>query len=103
VVKNIRQTLEERSKSHDASAKDVNAQEDRAQKASIREMVEVGRYLQARRLHMVSWTLSVFVIVTHSIKLILLAQQMLVERYNAGVNMTQEERARLSARRVGLK
>lgn len=101
MVKNIRQTLEERSKSRDASAKDVNAQEDRAQKASIREMVEVGRYLQARRLHMVSWTLSVCV--THSIKLILLAQQMLVERYNAGVNMTQEERARLSARRVGLK
>lgn len=54
VVKNLRQTLEERLQSPKQSEQKLNQQEEKAQKARMHEMVEVGRYLQARRLHMVS-------------------------------------------------
>merc|ERR1711939_887035 len=47
--------------------------------AKARELDELRAFLRANRLH-----------------------QTLLERYNAGINMSQEERARLSARRVGL-
>ncbi|KAK9899411.1 hypothetical protein P389DRAFT_168378 [Cystobasidium minutum MCA 4210] len=79
VYDTIRKTFEERVNARPADGKKLSPQEERLQKARIQEMVEVGRYLQARRIHM-----------------------MLVERYNGGADMTQEERARLSARRVGL-
>lgn len=55
MVKNLRQTLEDRLKSRNVSQKKLSPQEEKAQKASIHEMVEAGRYLQARRLHMVSY------------------------------------------------
>jgi len=44
-----------------------------------RQLAELAAFLKANRLH-----------------------QILLERYNAGVNMTQAERSRLTARRVGL-
>lgn len=67
----------------------------------MQEMVELGRYLHARRMHVVSRSIGP----TPAQLLLMLTVffQTLVERYNAGANMTQEERARLSARRVGLK
>ena len=57
VVSTIRKTFEERLNATTrpaANGKKLTPQEERLQKARMQEMVEVGRYLQARRIHMVS-------------------------------------------------
>lgn len=54
VVKNLRQTLQERVQSQNgAQGKKPSPQEERAQKARLQELEEVGQYLRARRLHIV--------------------------------------------------
>lgn len=58
VYDTIRKTFEERVNARPADGKKLSPQEERLQKARIQEMVEMGRYLQARRIHMVSRTIT---------------------------------------------